>query len=110
MTSISIFVVDLSKILIIDLPTGAYSIELSIVVSDTELPVVSDFEPPVVMSDTELPPLWLRKKMYLLTRQIISLMFWEVICVIDYKQELQGLVIINEEINSLSLYSYIIRP
>jgi hypothetical protein len=22
---------------------------------------VSDFEPPVVMSDTELPPLWLRK-------------------------------------------------
>ena len=42
--------------------------------------------------------------MYLLTRQIISLMFWEVICVIDYKQELQGLVIINDEINSLSLY------
>jgi hypothetical protein len=28
-------------------------------------------------------------------------MFWEVICVIDYKQEIQGLVIINEEINSL---------
>ena len=42
--------------------------------------------------------------MYLLTRQIISLMFWEVICVIDYKQELHGLVIINDEINSLSLY------
>jgi hypothetical protein len=63
MSSISIFVVDLSKILIIDLPTGAHSIELSIVVSDTELPVVvSDFEQPVVMSDTELPPLWLRKK------------------------------------------------
>jgi hypothetical protein len=54
MSSISIFVVDLSKILIIDLPTGAHSIEQSIVVSDTELPVV--------MSDTELPPLWLRKK------------------------------------------------
>ena len=72
MSSISIFVVDLSKILIIDLPTGAHSIEQSIVVSDAELPVVSDFEPPVVMSDTELPPLWLRKKMYLLTRQIIS--------------------------------------
>ena len=62
MNSISIFVVDLSKILIIVLPTGAHSIEQSIVVSDTELPVVSDFEPPVVMSDTELPPLWLRKK------------------------------------------------
>ena len=31
-------------------------------------------------------------------------MFWQVICVIDYKQELQGLVIINEEINSISLY------
>ena len=62
MSSISIFVVDLSKILIIDLQTGAHSIEQSIVVSDTELPVVSDFEPPVVMSDTELPPLWLRKK------------------------------------------------
>ena len=65
MSSISIFVVNLNKILIIDLPTGAHSIEQSIVVSDTELselPVVSDFELPVVMSDTELPPLWLRKK------------------------------------------------
>ena len=72
MSSISIFVVNLSKILIIDLPTGAHSIEQSIVVSDAELPIVSDFEPPVVTSDTELPPLWLRKKMYLLTRQIIS--------------------------------------
>jgi hypothetical protein len=30
-------------------------------------------------------------------------MFWEVICVIDYKQK-QGLVNSNEEINSLSLY------
>ena len=73
MSSISsIFVVNFSKILIIDLPTGAHSIEQSIVVSDAELPVVSAFEPPVVMSDTELPPLWLRKKMYLLTLQIIS--------------------------------------
>ena len=45
---------------------------------------MSDFEPPVVMSDTKLPQLWL-------------------ICVIDYKQK-QGLVNSNEEINSLSLY------
>jgi hypothetical protein len=51
MNSISIFVVDLSKILIIVLPTGAHSIEQSIVVSDTELPVVSDFEPPVVCDE-----------------------------------------------------------
>jgi hypothetical protein len=66
--------------------------------------VVSDFEPPVVMSDTKLPQLYVaQKKMYLLTCQIISLMFWEVICVIDYKQK-QGLVNSNEEINSLSLY------
>jgi hypothetical protein len=43
------------------------------VVIDTELPVVvSDIEPPVVMSDTELP-IVAQKKMYLLTRQIISL-------------------------------------
>ena len=40
MSSILIFVVDLSKILIIDLPTEAHSIEQSIVVSDAELPVV----------------------------------------------------------------------
>jgi hypothetical protein len=41
MSSILIFVVDLSKILIIDLPTTeAHSIEQSIVVSDAELPVV----------------------------------------------------------------------
>jgi hypothetical protein len=45
------------------------------VVSDTKLPVVvSDIEPPVVMSGTELP-IVAQKKMYLLTRQIISLMF-----------------------------------
>ena len=43
MSSISIFVVNLSKILIIDFPTGAHSIEQSIVVGDTELLVVSDF-------------------------------------------------------------------
>jgi hypothetical protein len=44
------------------------------VVSDTELPVVvSDIEPPVVMSDTKLP-IVAEKKMYLLTRRIISLM------------------------------------
>ena len=64
--------------------------------------VVSDFEPPVVMSDTKLPQLWLRKNVPA-TCQIISLMFWEVICVIDYKQK-QVLVNSNEEINSLSLY------
>ena len=40
MSSILIFVVDLSKILIIDLPTEANRIEQSIVVSDAELPVV----------------------------------------------------------------------
>ena len=85
MSTISIFVVDLSRTLIIDFPTGSHSIEPSIVVSDTELPVVeNDFEPPVAMSDTEFPPNVAQKKMYLLTRQIISLMFWEVICVIDY--------------------------
>jgi hypothetical protein len=45
------------------------------VVSDTKLPVVvSDIEPPVVMSDTKLP-IVAEKKMYLLTRRIISLMF-----------------------------------
>ena len=51
MSSISIFVVNLSKILIIDLPTGAHSIEQSVVVSDAELPIVSDFEPPVECCD-----------------------------------------------------------
>ena len=51
MSSISIFVFNLSKIVIIDLTTGAHSIEQSIVVSDTELPVVSDFEPPVVRDE-----------------------------------------------------------
>jgi hypothetical protein len=51
MSSISIFVVDLSKILISLLrATEARSIETPIVVSDTKLPVVvSDIEPPVVM-------------------------------------------------------------
>jgi hypothetical protein len=63
MSSISIFVVDLSKILIIDLPTGSHSIEPSIVVSDTELPVVvNDFEPPVAMSDTDCPQCGSEKK------------------------------------------------
>ena len=59
----------------IDLPPEAHSIGPPIVVSDTKLPVVvSDIEPPVVMSGTELP-IVAQKKMYLLIRRIISLMF-----------------------------------
>jgi hypothetical protein len=55
---------------------------------------VSDIEPSVVMSGTELP-IVAQKKIYLLTRQIVSLNKTSnvttnnegVICEIDYKQE-----------------------
>jgi hypothetical protein len=58
------------------LSAEAHSIGPPIVVSDTKLPVVvSDIEPPVVMSDTIKLPIVAQKKMYLLTRRIISLMF-----------------------------------
>ena len=59
----------------IDSPTEAHTIEPPIVMSDNKLPVVvSDIEPPAVMTDTKLP-IVAQKKMYLLTRRIISLMF-----------------------------------
>ena len=75
-----------------ELPIVVSDIELPIVVSDSELPVVlSDIEPPVVVSFvTQNVPADSTK----------SLLNEEVICVIDYKQELQGFVIINEEIPS----------
>jgi hypothetical protein len=51
------------------------NIDLPVVVSDTKLPVVvSDIEPPVVMSEYT-NPIVAQKKMYLLSRRIISLMF-----------------------------------
>ena len=68
--------------------------EPPIVVGNTELPiVVSNTKPPIVASDTE-PPTVVNKPSGIAKNNE------EVICVIDYKQELQGLVIINEEIPS----------
>ena len=70
------------------------NIEPPIVVSDTEPPiVVSDTEPPIVVSDTE-PPIVVNKTSNLTTDNE------QLICVIDYKQELQGFVVTNEEIPS----------
>ena len=66
----------------IDLPTGAHSIELPVVVSETELPIV------VPVNETSN------------VTTNVTTSNEEVICVIDYKQELQGLVIVNEEIPS----------
>ena len=95
-----------------DLPIGADSIELPIVVSNTQqfnatnnteppivvgntepLIVVSETEPPIVVSETE-PPIVVNRTSNVTTN------VEEVVYVIDYKQELQGLVIINEEIPS----------
>ena len=68
--------------------------EPPIVVGDIEPPiVVGNTKPPIVASDTE-PPTVVNKPSGIATNNE------EVICVIDYKQELQGLVIINEEIPS----------
>ena len=95
-----------------DLPIGADSIEQPIVVSntqqfnatnnteppivvsDTKLPiVVSDTEPPIVVSANK-PPIVVNKTSNVTTN------IGEIVYVIDYKQELKGLVIINEEIPS----------
>ena len=86
-----------------DLPIGADSIELPIVVSFTQqfnatnntvLPIlVSNTEPPIVVSETGSPIVVNRTSN-------VTTNIEEVVCVIDYKQELQGLVIINEEIPS----------
>ena len=63
-------------------------------VSETEPPiVVSETEPPIVVSETE-PPIVVNRTSNVTTN------VEEVVCVIDYKQELQGLVIINEKIPS----------
>ena len=62
--------------------------------SDTEPSiVVSDTEPPIVVSETEFPIVVNRTSN-------VTTNIEEVVCVIDYKQELQGLVIFNEEIPS----------
>ena len=93
----------------IDLPTGAHSIELPVVESGTELPVVASdklpivvsyTEPPVVVSNTELPILVSETELPIVVPVNVTTSNEEVICVIDYKQELQGLVIVNEEIPS----------
>ena len=110
----------------IDLPTGAHSIELPVVESGTKLPVVASDklpivvsntkppivvsynEPPVVVSNTELPIVVSETKLPIVapvneTSNVttnVTTSNEEVICVIDYKQELQGLVIVNEEIPS----------
>ena len=101
----------------IDLPTGAHSIELPVVESGTELPVVASDElpivvsntkppivvsynePPVVVSNTELPIVVPVNETSNVTTNVTT-SNEEVICVIDYKQEPQGLVIVNEEIPS----------
>ena len=68
--------------------------EPPIVVSETEPPiVVSETEPPIVVSETE-PPIVVNRTSNVTTN------VEEVVYVIDYKQELQGLVIIKEEIPS----------
>ena len=110
----------------IDLPTGAHSTELPVVESGTELPVVASDklpivvsntkppivvsynEPPVVVSNTELPIVVSETELPIVvpvneTSNVttnVTTSNEEVICVIDYKQELQGLVIVNEEIPS----------
>ena len=76
-------------------------------VSDTKLPVVvSDIEPPVVMSGTKLPIVAQKNVPADSTNNVLNKTSnvttnnEEVICEIDYKQEQQGLVIIDEEIPS----------
>ena len=54
--------------------------------------VVSQTEPPIVVSETE--PIVVNRTSNVTTN------IEEVVCVVDYKQELQGLVIINEQISS----------
>ena len=54
--------------------------------------VVSQTEPPIVVSETE--PIVVNRTSNVTTN------IEEVVCVVDYKQELQGLVIINEQIHS----------
>ena len=108
------------------MPTGAHSIELPVVESGTELPVVTSDklpivvsntkppivvsynEPPVVVSNTELPIVVSETELPIVVQvnetsnvtTNVTTSNEEVICVIDYKQELQGLVIINKEIPS----------
>ena len=55
--------------------------------------MVGNTEPPIVVSETELSIVVNRTSN-------ITTNIEEVVCVIDYKQQLQGLVIINEEIPS----------
>ena len=60
-------------------------------VGNTELPiVVSETEPPMVVSENK-PSIVVNRTSNVTTN------IGEVVCVTDYKQELQGLVIINEE-------------
>ena len=76
-----------------ELPIVVGNTESFIVMSDTGPPiVVSGTEPPIVVSDTE-PPIVVNKILNIATNNK------EVICNIDYKHELQGLVI-NDEIPS----------
>jgi hypothetical protein len=116
MSSISIFVVDLSKILNSLLRHAALNrqlwwvilTKLPVVVSDTKLPVVvSDIEPPVVMwiahcgSEKNVPADSTNNLLNVLNKTSnVTTNNEEVICEIDYKQEQQGLVIIDEEIPS----------
>ena len=76
------------------LPIVVSETEPSIVVSETEpSTVVREIEPPIVVSKTE-PPIVINRTSNVATN------IEEVVCVIDYKQELPGRVIINEEIPS----------
>ena len=93
-----------------ELPIVVSDSEPPIVVSDIQPPiVVSDIEPPIVVSDSELPVVVSDIEPPVVVSFVAqnvpadstkSLLNEEVICVIDYKQELQGFVIINEEIPS----------
>ena len=72
--------------------------EPPIVVRETEPPiVVSETEPPIVVSETEPSIVVSENKPPNQVNRTSNTNIEEVVCVIDYKQELQGFVIINEE-------------
>ena len=91
-------------------PLGVSNVELPLGVSNVELPLgVSNVEPPLGVSNVE-PPLGVSNvEPADLTNNLLGVSNErsnfrtnneEVTCVIDYKQELQGLVVTNEEIPS----------
>ena len=86
-----------------DLPIGADSIELPTVVSNTQqFNATNNTEPPIVVSDTEPPIVVSANKPPIVVNKTsnVTTNIGEIVYVIDYKQELKGLVIINEEIPS----------